>query len=100
MPRRRLRLRRVPLFARPSLGKGQALAEKPELEGIGDLDLALWAHRGGEKGSEGEGEKGSGSAGMNRHIVGDERALQERKKKRFHPGLESCAGRREAAGEA
>ena len=29
------------------------------------------------------------SAGINRHIVGDERALQE-KEKRLHSGLESC----------
>jgi hypothetical protein len=31
----------------------------------------------------------SESAGINRHVVGDERALQERKQ-RIHPGLESC----------
>ena len=31
----------------------------------------------------------SESAGINRHVVGDERALQERRK-RIHPGLESC----------
>ena len=29
------------------------------------------------------------SAGINRHVVGDERALQERRQ-RIHPGLESC----------
>ena len=31
----------------------------------------------------------SESAGINRHVVGDERALQERKQQ-IHPGLESC----------
>src|SRR6267378_2185417 len=31
----------------------------------------------------------SESAGINRHVVGDERALQEREQ-RIHPGLESC----------
>jgi MoaA/NifB/PqqE/SkfB family radical SAM enzyme len=34
------------------------------------------------------------SAGINRHVVGDERALQERKQ-RIHPGLESCRRHRE-----
>jgi len=40
-----------------------------------------------------------GGAGINRHVVGDERALQERRQ-RIHPGLESCRRRREAALEA
>ena len=34
------------------------------------------------------------SAGINRHVAGDERALREGKQ-RIHPGLESCMGRRE-----
>ena len=38
-------------------------------------------------------------AGINRHVVGDERALQERKQ-RIHPGLESCRRYREVALEA
>jgi hypothetical protein len=38
-------------------------------------------------------------AGINRHVVGDARALQERKQ-RIHPGLESCMGHREVSGEA
>jgi len=41
----------------------------------------------------------SESAGINRHVVGDERALQERKQ-RIHPGLESCRRHREVALEA
>jgi hypothetical protein len=39
------------------------------------------------------------SAGINRHVVGDERALQERKQ-RIHPGLESCRCYREVSLEA
>jgi hypothetical protein len=39
------------------------------------------------------------SAGTNRHVVGDARALQERKQ-RIHPDLESCWGRREVFPEA
>jgi len=39
------------------------------------------------------------SAGLNRHVVGDERALQERKQ-RIHPGLESCRRYREITLEA
>jgi hypothetical protein len=39
------------------------------------------------------------SAGINRHVVGDERALQERKQ-RIHPGLESCSRHREMSLEA
>ena len=41
----------------------------------------------------------TGSAGINRHVAGDERALQERRK-RIHPDPESCGGRREASSEA
>jgi hypothetical protein len=41
----------------------------------------------------------SESAGVNRHVVGDARALQERKQ-RLHPGLESCAVHREVCSEA
>jgi hypothetical protein len=41
----------------------------------------------------------SESAGINRHVVGDERALQERKQ-RIHPGLESCRRHREMSLEA
>jgi hypothetical protein len=36
---------------------------------------------------------------MNRHIVGNERVLQERRK-RIHPGLESCRQHREVSLEA
>ena len=39
------------------------------------------------------------SAGINRHVVGDERALEERKQ-RIHPGLESCRRHREMSLEA
>jgi hypothetical protein len=39
------------------------------------------------------------SAGINRHVVGDERALQKREQ-RVYSGLESCVVRREAYGEA
>jgi hypothetical protein len=39
------------------------------------------------------------SAGLNRHVVGDERALQERRQ-RIHPGLESCRRYREITLEA
>jgi hypothetical protein len=39
------------------------------------------------------------SAGINRHVVGDERALQERRQ-RIHPGLESCRRYREVSLEA
>jgi hypothetical protein len=39
------------------------------------------------------------SAGINRHEVGNERVLQERRK-RIHPDREFCAGRRETAREA
>src|SRR5713101_8684312 len=39
------------------------------------------------------------SAGLNRYVVGDERALQERKQ-RIHPGLESCRRYREVSLEA
>jgi hypothetical protein len=38
-------------------------------------------------------------AGINRHVVGDERALQERRQ-RLHPGLESCRWDREVSLEA
>ncbi len=38
-------------------------------------------------------------AGINRHVVGDARALQERRQ-RLHPGLESCMGHREVFREA
>jgi len=38
-------------------------------------------------------------AGINRHVVGDERALQERRQ-RLHPGLESCRRDREVSLEA
>jgi hypothetical protein len=38
-------------------------------------------------------------AGINRHVVGDARALQERRQ-RLHPGLESCRGHREVSREA
>ena len=38
-------------------------------------------------------------AGMNRHVVGNERVLQERRK-RLHLGLESCGGHREVLVEA
>jgi len=41
----------------------------------------------------------SESAGINRHVVGDERALQERRQ-RIHPGLESCRRYREVSLEA
>lgn len=40
-----------------------------------------------------------GSAGINRQVAGDARALRERSK-RLHPDPESCTGRREAAREA
>jgi len=40
-----------------------------------------------------------GCAGINRHEVGNERVLQERRK-RIHPDREFCAGRRKAAREA
>jgi hypothetical protein len=39
------------------------------------------------------------SAGINRHVGGDERALQERRK-RIHLGLESCGQHREVLVEA
>jgi hypothetical protein len=39
------------------------------------------------------------SAGINRHVVGNERVLQERRK-RIHPGPESCGGHREVLVEA
>jgi hypothetical protein len=39
------------------------------------------------------------SAGLNRHVVGDERALQERRK-RIHLGPESCGEHREVLVEA
>ncbi len=39
------------------------------------------------------------SAGINRYVVGDARALQERKQ-RIHPGLESCRRYREVSLEA
>ncbi len=39
------------------------------------------------------------SAGINRHVVGDERALQERRK-RIHLGPESCGEHREVLVEA
>src|SRR5262249_8529616 len=38
-------------------------------------------------------------AGINRHVVGDERALRERRQ-RLHPGLESCSRHREMPVEA
>jgi hypothetical protein len=38
-------------------------------------------------------------AGINRHVVGNERVLQERRK-RLHLGLESCGGHREVLVEA
>src|SRR3954470_18731583 len=41
----------------------------------------------------------SGCAGMNRHVVGNERVLQERRK-RLHLGLESCGEHREVLAEA
>jgi hypothetical protein len=41
----------------------------------------------------------SEGAGINRHVVGDERALQEGKQ-RIHPGLESCRQHREVLLEA
>ena len=41
----------------------------------------------------------SESDGINRHVVGDERALQEREQ-RIHPGLESCRRYREVSLEA
>jgi hypothetical protein len=41
----------------------------------------------------------SESAGINRHVAGDERALRERRK-RLHPDPESCRCRREARLEA
>ena len=40
-----------------------------------------------------------GCAGINRHVVGEEESLQERRK-RLHPDPESCDGRREVAVEA
>jgi hypothetical protein len=40
-----------------------------------------------------------GCAGLNRHVAGDERALQERRE-RLHPDPESCRQRREARLEA
>ena len=40
-----------------------------------------------------------GCAGISRHVVGDERALQERRK-RIHPDPESCDRRREVSVEA
>jgi hypothetical protein len=40
-----------------------------------------------------------GSAGLNRYVAGDERALQERRE-RLHPDPESCRFRREAWLEA
>jgi hypothetical protein len=41
----------------------------------------------------------AGSAGINRHVVGDARALQERRE-RIHPDPESCGDRCEAIVEA
>jgi hypothetical protein len=41
----------------------------------------------------------SESAGLNRHVVGNERVLQERRK-RLHLGLESCGEHREVLVEA
>jgi hypothetical protein len=38
-------------------------------------------------------------AGINRHVVGNERVLQERRK-RLHLGLESCGEHREVLVEA
>src|SRR5207249_2999496 len=46
-----------------------------------------------------EQQEAGGSAGINRHVAGDERALQERRK-RLHPDPESCRYRREAMPEA
>jgi hypothetical protein len=40
-----------------------------------------------------------GAPGLNRHVVGNERVLQERRK-RIHLGPESCGRRREASVEA
>jgi len=40
-----------------------------------------------------------GCAGINRHVVGEEESLQERRK-RLHLGLESCGGDREVFAEA
>ena len=39
------------------------------------------------------------SAGINRHVVGEEESLRERSK-RLHPDLESCGRRREMSVEA
>ena len=43
--------------------------------------------------------RGRKCAGINRHVVGDERALRE-KEQRLYSDLESCVVRREAYGEA
>jgi hypothetical protein len=40
-----------------------------------------------------------GSAGINRQVAGDARALRERSE-RLHPDPESCTGRRETTREA
>jgi len=39
-------------------------------------------------------------AGINRHVVGDERAPQERRNSEIHLGLEACRGHRAVASEA
>ena len=39
-------------------------------------------------------------AGLNRHVVGDERTLRERRTERLHPGLKSCRRHREVSLEA
>ncbi len=48
---------------------------------------------------DGERQEVGGCAGINRHVAGDERALQERRE-RLHPDPESCRRRREAGLEA
>jgi len=44
-------------------------------------------------------ERFTACAGINRHVVGNERVLQERRK-RIHLGPESCGGHRERSAEA
>jgi hypothetical protein len=44
-------------------------------------------------------ESTAGCAGLNRHVVGEEESLQERRK-RLHPDPESCGWHREVSVEA
>jgi len=61
----------------------------------GKPDLSLFES---ERVIYGERQKVGGCAGVNRHVAGDARALQERRE-RLHPDPESCRHRREARPE-